>query len=209
LSAPDAGFEIFLLMKIYLIRHAQEKILADEGDGGITPLGRQQSLSLANSLKNKGIQILLTSDLPRAQETAQVLGDVWGLKLETSPTWREIQTPKGAWSEYEKKRHPDFSYHPGGGESVEELLRRAEKGWEEIIWFAQNRETAVVGHAIFTKALLYNLGFKNYLVRNDSIANTGVTVLKVNGDKVALNKFNSYSHLRGLTLREIWERIRL
>ncbi|MEX1061912.1 MAG: histidine phosphatase family protein [Patescibacteria group bacterium] len=195
-------------MKIYLIRHAQEEFLEDDGDGGITHLGRRQSLALANSLKRKGIQVLLTSDLPRAQATAQVLGKVWGLNQETSPTWREIQTPKGAWNEYVAARHPDFSYHPGGGESIEELLRRAKKGWEEIILFSQKRETAVVGHAIFTKALLYNLGFKEYLLRNDPIANTGVTVLEVNGEKARLNKFNSYSHLRWLKLQEILGKVR-
>ena len=195
-------------MRIYLIRHAQEKVLADGGDGGTTALGLRQSMLLANHLSRRGIQVLLSSDLPRAQETAQVLSDVLDISVETSPTWREIQTPKKAWSEYEKNRHPDFSYHPGGGESIEELLRRAKKGWDEILLLSQNRETAVVGHAIFTKALLYNLGFKQYLLKNDTIANTGVTTLEVRGDKIKLKKFNSYYHLKWLKMKEIWKRAR-
>jgi len=193
-----------------LIRHAQQaRVLTGEGDWGITPLGRQQSSFLAQSLSRRGIQVLLTSDLLRAQETAKILGDVWRISSKSSTSWREIQTPKGAWAEYAENRHPDFSYHPGGGESLDDLLRRVQRGWKEILGFAQNRETALVGHSILIKALLYSLGFKKYLLRNDPIANTGVTVLEVNGEKVKLKKFNSYSHLKWLKLKEIWERINL
>lgn len=194
-------------MQIYLVRHAQEKIeVALNSDGGITGLGRRQAYAAAHYLKKQGIQVLLASDLPRAHETAHIIDEVLQLGVKTLPTLREIQTPKGAWSEYVKTRHPDFDYHPGGGESVSELVERTKTAWKEILAASAGRNTAVIGHGIFTKALLYHLGFKDFLIRNDAIANTGITTLEVEGDSVQLAKFNYYGHLRELRIEEIFRR---
>jgi broad specificity phosphatase PhoE len=184
-------------MKVYLCRHAQEA-----GDGGITRLGRRQSRALARFLAHSGIKTLYTSDLPRAVETAGIVGERLGLTPQPSKNLREIQVSKEDWTHYVAARHPDFDYHADGEESINDLLGRAKDAWEEIVHGADGN-VAVVCHGIFIKALLYHLGYKNFLMRNDHIANTGVTILEVAGGKATLVKFNSYRHLLILRLAEV------
>jgi len=189
-------------MRIYLCRHAQEDVGEADSDMGITPLGEKQSLALGKFLRKKDPKALLTSDLPRALGTAKAVGEILNIEPKTSPLLKEIRTPKGAWSEYVATRHPEFDYRPGGGESVKDLLARARKGWRWILREAGGRDTVVICHSIFIKALLYNLGFEGHLVRNDAIANTGVVILDVEGESVKLIRFNRYRHLLPLKIKE-------
>lgn len=191
-----------LVMEIYLCRHAQEMVDDNNKDDGITELGQEQALAMARFLSKKSIKILYSSDLPRALDTAKVVSAALNLKISVSPKLREIKTTKKAWREYVRTRHTDFDFHPGGGESVNDLIERARRGWNEIVKGSGGENTAVVCHGIFIKALLYGLGYKDYLIRNDHVANTGVTILQYEGGKVKLVKFNSYKHLLPLRVKE-------
>jgi len=193
----------FFRMLIYLCRHAQQDVGEADSDIGITSLGEEQSRALGKFLRKKGSQILLSSNLPRALGTAKIVGEVINLEPKVSPLLREIETPKGAWSEYVKTRHPEFGYHPGGGESVNDLIARARKGWRWILKEADGRDAVVICHSIFIKSLLYTLGFEEHLIRNDAVANTGVVILEAEKEAIRLVKFNYYRHLIPLRIREL------
>jgi len=199
-------------MKIYLCRHAQEAVNDKDKGDGITELGREQSLAMGRFLSKKGIKVLYSSDLPRALDTAKIVSAVLNLKTNVSPKLkvgklavlvREIEVSKEAWKEYVKTQHPDFDIHPGGGESVNDLIERAKRGLNEIVKGSGGENTAVICHGIFIKALLYGLGYKDYLVRNDHVANTGVTILEQKKDEIRLVKFNYYKHLLPLRVKEV------
>ncbi len=191
-----------VVMKIYLCRHAQEAADDNDKDGGITELGREQSLAMARFLSKKGIKVIYSSDLPRALDTAKIVSAVLNLRINVSPKLREIEVSKEAWEEYVKTRHPDFDFYPGGGESINDLIERAKQGLNEIVKGSGGENIAVVCHGIFIKALLYGLGYKDYLIKNDHVANTGVTILQYKRDKAKLVKFNSYKHLLPLRVKE-------
>lgn len=177
-------------MRVYLCRHAQKG-----KKRGISRLGKEQSSALARFLAGENIQVLYSSDLSRASETAKVVGEALNLGPQISPKLREIAVSQKDWREYVKNHHPDFDYHPGGGESIKDLLGRVKEAWKEIVRGSGGKSTVVVCHGIFIKALLYSLGYQEHLVRNDHVANTGVTILECKKGKTELVEFNYYGHL--------------
>jgi len=188
-------------MRIYLCRHAQEA-----EDGGITKLGERQSLALARFLRKEGVSALYSSDLKRAVETAKVVGDRLGLGVKIVPGFHEISTSSPEdWTEYVETHHMELDFPVGGRESLNKVMKRGRKALDKVIREEKEHSVAVVAHGVFTKALLYGLGYEEPLVENAHVANTGVTILEATNSGVELVKFNHYRHLFPLRLREIVE----
>jgi broad specificity phosphatase PhoE len=80
-------------MRIVFVRHGQDE--RDYRGGwsrrGLVPEGREQALVLANALHERWqpIEHLLSSDLPRAAETAAPIAAALGLPVHHDPAWRE------------------------------------------------------------------------------------------------------------------------
>lgn len=81
---------------IYFIRHGESDSNADGihrgSEARLTEKGYSQAAAAAKRIKNIGVEALITSTFPRATETAAVIGDLIGLKLEQNEIFRE-------WSE--------------------------------------------------------------------------------------------------------------
>jgi broad specificity phosphatase PhoE/NAD(P)-dependent dehydrogenase (short-subunit alcohol dehydrogenase family) len=81
------------VMRIVFVRHGQDE--RDYRGGwsrrGLVPEGREQALVLANALGERWqpIEHLLSSDLPRAAETAAPIAAALGLPVHHDPAWRE------------------------------------------------------------------------------------------------------------------------
>lgn len=183
-------------MRVYLCRHAQEAESPYEPREAITDLGKEQARALGRYLADKKIKSLYSSDLPRALRTAEVVGEVLGLKPKVLRELREISTSSPEdWSDYVQKHHPDLDYLVGGRESLKMVMERGRGAWERIIRESAGKNIAIIGHGVFTKALLYALGYEDYLIRNDHVANAGVTIFEHEDGKTKLIEFNYYGHL--------------
>ncbi len=71
-------------MKIFLVRHGQDTdnaaaVLNGHRDTELTELGRQQARTTAGKLKGKGIDIVYSSPLRRAYDTARIIANVLGV----------------------------------------------------------------------------------------------------------------------------------
>lgn len=183
-------------MIIYLCRHVQEAEQPYDPQEAITDLGKEQGLALGKFLSDKDIGILYSSNMPRALRTAEVVGKVLNLKPKILEQLREISTTSPEdWTDYLQKHHPDFDFLVGGRESLRMVMERGRKVWERIVRENAGKNIAIIGHGVFTKALLYTLGYKDYLIRNEHIVNAGVTVLEHKNNKTTLIEFNHYGHL--------------
>ena len=85
---------------LLLIRHAASSWNAlgrwqGHGDPPLSDRGRAQANALARELAREAINILVSSDLRRAAETAAILGEVRGLRPELKPRLRELDV--GDW----------------------------------------------------------------------------------------------------------------
>lgn len=159
-------------------------------------MGKEQARALGRFLSDKDIEVLYSSDLPRALRTAEIVGKVLNLKPKVLKELREISTASPEdWTEYIQKHHPDLDFLVGGRESLKMVMERGKRAWDKIIRENKGRNIAIVCHGVFTKALLYSLGYKDHLLRNDHIPNTGVTVLEYVNGRPKLLKFASAEHL--------------
>jgi len=103
-------------MRILLIRHGQDEREYRGGwsQRGLIPEGHQQAQALALALcaKWQPIQHLISSDLPRAAQTAAYCADALGLPLQLDPAWRETNNGDlaGMRNDTAKQRYPGLYF---------------------------------------------------------------------------------------------------
>ncbi len=107
-----------LRMKLLLIRHGEsvgnvERRIQGQADFPLTDRGREQARALARRLQQEGwsLDALYASDLSRAAETAQILGDALGVPLTIDERLREYNAGvlNGlVWDEIER-RYPKLA----------------------------------------------------------------------------------------------------
>ena len=74
-------------MKLYISRHGQtpwnvEDLVCGRADVPLTEVGQQQARLLAESAIDKGIDVILSSPLQRARQTAQAVSDAIGVPIQ-------------------------------------------------------------------------------------------------------------------------------
>jgi len=155
---------------LLLIRHAESSWNAlgrwqGHGDPPLSDRGRAQANALARELASETIDVLVSSDLRRAAETAAILGEARGLRPELNPRLRELDL--GDWEgltrdEIERKAGNalrrfdagDLDVRPGGGENLREIEQRAFSIVAELVDAHPGRRLAVVTHLGVIRALL-------------------------------------------------------
>lgn len=152
-----------------LIRHAESTWNAagrwqGQGDPPLSDRGRLQAEALARRLPGETIDVLISSDLSRAAETAAILGRCWGLQPQLTDAVRELAI--GDWTGLTRdqiaaiapealRRFESRDPHarPGGGESRDELERRARRALVELAAAHPGARVAVVTHLGVLRAL--------------------------------------------------------
>jgi probable phosphoglycerate mutase len=162
---------------MWLIRHAESSWNAEgrwqgQSDPGLSATGRAQAEQLAEQLVDAAIELLVTSDLRRAYETAAPLARRLGLTARREPRLREIEA--GAWSglthaEIEARdgralarfRSGDLDARVGGGESRREAAARARAALCELALEGQSDHIAVVTHGGVVQSLFADVRLAN------------------------------------------------
>lgn len=111
-------------MKLYITRHgetmrnAEQRILG-RTDDPLSEKGKQQAAELAEKMKDIDIDMIFTSPLSRAKETAQTIADVKGMSLIVDD--RLIETDFGDFEgrprnleEYQAAKRDHFKRYPKG-----------------------------------------------------------------------------------------------
>ena len=146
-----------------LIRHAHAQaaitgvVAGPKGDTGLSDLGRRQAAALRDRLLALGFttDVVLTSILPRAVETAQILAPVLGsAEAEQDCDLCELH-PGDAdgipWDEYRTRYNvvpyetPDEPFSPGG-ESLRELEARASRVLADVTTRHPDERVTIVSH---------------------------------------------------------------
>ncbi len=148
-------------MSLYLARHG----LTEQGAARVLqvpeiPLsaeGRAQAQRLAARMRPLGLVRIVASDLPRAHETARIVGAQCGLAVETEPLLRERDFGELRGRPYSAlTTHPfapDFA--PPGGESWADFHARVALAWDDITRRAVETQgpLLVVTHGLLLDAL--------------------------------------------------------
>ena len=155
---------------LLLIRHAESSWNAagrwqGHGDPPLSDRGRAQANALARELARETIDVLVSSDLRRAAETAAILGEARGLRPELNPRLRELdlgdwegltrdQIERTAGNVLRRFDAGDLDVRPGGGENLREIEQRAFSIVAELVDAHPGRRLAIVTHLGVIRALL-------------------------------------------------------
>ncbi|MFL6373466.1 MAG: histidine phosphatase family protein [Pyrinomonadaceae bacterium] len=148
--------------KLYLIRHGQSAGNAEGRFGGhgptpLSPLGEEQAERTAKLLASENVDVIYSSDLPRAVQTARYLADLTKLELHATPAFRErhVGVLEGLTFDESKEKYPRDYYalvnrsvqHViSGGESYRQLLKRAAGTLDKILREHRHERIAIYSH---------------------------------------------------------------
>ncbi|MCG8346918.1 MAG: histidine phosphatase family protein [Chloroflexales bacterium] len=204
-------------MQLILIRHGETDwnvTLQYQGHAQV-PLnerGREQAQLAAGRLKHNRAVALYASDIVRAWETAQIIGDTLGLTPQTMPELREIDVGRweGLTPEQLYRQFPDhmqeYERDPArtvrlGGESYAQLQERALVALQRIQETHQHDETILaVSHGGTIRALLCHvIGLDLGYFGRMWLDNGSLTELRYGKHGWRLYRLNDAAHLEGIT----------
>ena len=176
--------------KVLLIRHGETDFNRERRLQGVmqVPLndrGRDQAAAVARYLKGLSIDARYTSPVLRAQETAEIIGDLIGLPPRGDRRLREIEFGKfeGLTFAEVERRFPEahrnwttgyLAYKAPQGESRQDVQRRMRAAWDDLTANPDHKSIALVSHG---SAIAIFLGSMYALLPDRAIKNTSITTL--------------------------------
>jgi len=162
---------------LLLIRHAESSWNAagrwqGHGDPPLSDCGVAQANALVRELAPEKIDVIISSDLRRAAETAVILAQARGLRPLLNPRLRELdlgdwegltrdQIERADGAALQRFDAGDLDVRPGGGENLREIAQRARSVVSELIGAHPGRRLAVVTHLGVIRALSSGVGVGN------------------------------------------------
>jgi broad specificity phosphatase PhoE len=197
--------------RIYLIRHGETEfnrmgVFRGRFEVDLNDLGLKQAGETGQALVGEGIQYILTSPLKRAVVTAQAISRILGIGYEIEEAFNNINL--GSWQGVSKNKvkedYPDdwkkWTTEPEhlvvpGGESVEDVKKRASARLREIVE-ARGGTFALVTHRSVIKVLAaYMLGVPAPYFWKFYVDNAAYSVFEYSGGEFMLLNWNRSSHL--------------
>ncbi len=173
----------------YIFRHGQSsynlagRTQGQTNDSVLTELGKKQAEDIGHRLQNCGIEVIYTSPLTRAQETAALadkslnvpvvvdrrfievnVGEIEGLH------YTEIQKKFG--EKYQQWRSLDRQYENlcfKGGETKKQVRERVFDGLNDLAEHTDYQSIAVSSHGIMLTQVLIALGNEAVDVKNGAV----------------------------------------
>lgn len=170
--------------------------------------GRAQAARLARFIRNIGLDVLYSSDLRRARDTAAIISEELGFEPRYEQRLRERNM--GQWQgltlreivdwypdEYERLLHDPHNYQIPGGESRRQVANRVRACFEDIVGRGGD-VVGVISHTTTIKTLLAHLvpDSKPY---DMSFSNMSVTTVRHDGgDTWEITQLDDVTHLEGM-----------
>ncbi len=175
-------------MEIYLIRHGETEGNLDPTKPPIlTENGKEQIKLLANSLKEEKVDLIISSDLERAQLTAKEiqLQNINKPKFEITNELQEIYRLIVGGAPKEGTRPNRF----------EEDSERANNFWNKLI--SMNLEKVfIVSHGNIMKFFISKaLEIEPEKTKNIVLDPTSISIVEINNEKIQLKSLNNMNHI--------------
>lgn len=190
------------MIELIIIRHGETienagNICQGQQHGCLSELGIQQARNLAYSLKDELIDVVYSSDLQRAIDTAnEILKFHPTLNLQTDPLLRERSLP--LWEGKPFPKNWKWEYLPQGSETNEDMMSRASQFIQKLLANHDRQRVAVVTHGGLIRA--FRTVIANKLASDyfswDVSKNTSVNRIELHADgKHKLVEMNNTDHL--------------
>lgn len=187
------------LTTFYIVRHGETDWNAKHLSQGQTDIplnekGEAQAKELAEELKSEHFDLAFSSDLMRAQRTAEIIALEHALEVKTSELLRERKMGKFEGLNYESFKEFDelfdkltdeekYTYkHTEDMESDEETINRLFLFFRETAVTHPGKNILVGTHSGTMRAMLIKLGYLTYETgRKVSITNAAYIILESDG----------------------------
>ena len=203
--------------EITIIRHgetiwnAQQRIQGQR-NSKLSENGIRQAGLVAKSLAKREFDVLISSDLERAAETAGIINKLLQLPLEYNENMRErsfgivegmtlAEMKEKFPREYRsyKEREPGFKF--SGGESIEQLFNRVTSEIEAIARKFENKKVLIVSHGLVLETMMYKtFNIKLNSPRVFSINNSSISSFYIDRDNWFLKEWGVIEHLVSLNV---------
>lgn len=153
-------------MKLYIVRHGetdynQKKILQGKTDTSLNQTGINQALKMKEKLKHISFDIIISSPLKRALETAYLIAKEQPIKTDSRLEERNLGNYEGKpVSNFTNKKQYDNYFENCTLESVEsiqDLMKRVEDFIQELKQNHSEKTVLLVTHAGWISAFMSSL----------------------------------------------------
>ncbi|HSW48304.1 MAG TPA: histidine phosphatase family protein [Candidatus Saccharimonadales bacterium] len=200
----------------YIVRHGQtdwnvENLIQGHSDRELNELGRDQAEQLAKQFKNIKFDLIFSSDLWRAKQTAEIIAlnhklvvnstklmrersfgklegkhrNEFGLILETITKMSETET-------YKYRPYKDY-------ETDEEVISRIVTFFREVAISSPGKTILVATHGGLMRTLLRHVGFVNYKeLPFDAIENTAFIKLRSDGVNFVIDETKGIKKVKNI-----------
>jgi probable phosphoglycerate mutase len=167
-------------MTIYLVRHGadDDSIRGGWSNHPLTDEGLKQSKELAKKLKdnNCNAEIIYSSDLFRARQTAELLAQSLNLAVEYNTEFREVNNGDlaGMNNDLASELYPnlywrklEWEQHYPNGESPKEFYERVKNAWEKLI-NSNHKSIVLVTHGGVINVIMHLVNGVEYSNKNSA-----------------------------------------
>lgn len=179
-------------------------------DTSLAPLGRCQAIATRDFLAIRSIDVVYSSPLRRAFETAEMIAEPHDLVPIVVPELTECDVGKWeglSWEEIRSNDPDNYSrYHADpslngylGGENFTQVYQRGKKAIDELMVRHEGSSLVVVSHHIVNRTYLAGvLGLGPARARMVSLDNCGISIVIREKGKTTLSTLNAAFHLQGV-----------
>lgn len=198
--------------EITIIRHGEtewntQKRIQGQQNSPLTDNGILQAQLVATALTKREFDILISSDLNRALQTANIINEKLLIKQEQNSnlrersfgimegkTFGELQDLFPSSFTHYKQRDPKFVIP--NGESIEQLFQRVTSAIKEIATIHKDKKVLLVSHGLVLEMMMYktfNLPLNT--PRNFSINNCSISSFYIDNKNWFLKEWGVIEHL--------------
>jgi len=201
---------------LYLIRHGETPLTPFRKFSGVGPAdpelteeGHRQARLVAEEIAKLRPEVLITSPLNRAQQTAGYISEKSGLTPKVDSIW--VEGNFGLWDgltiyEVEEKFPKEYklwlssaSIAPPGGESYDECMARARAGMESLVVDFPGKRVAVVTHnGMIKTSIAAAMSTHAESIFNVDVSPCSITIISIwpSDGLIAVRSVNERGHLR-------------
>ena len=189
----------------YLVRHGESEAnaarrFAGQSDSPLTARGRRQAEMVAKELAKVKFDKVVSSDLSRTRDTAEIIARAQGVPVEIVPELREIDVGDRTGQTFDEVaglpewKENGFVAWPGG-ETLDQVLARTLAAIDRLAGENPGRTILVVGHGGVNRILLSHfLGILPRLERTPA-TNTSISVVVTDGKTHKVERLFAADHL--------------
>lgn len=159
--------------------HNKKELIQGQIDSELTEKGRGQAKQLSEALSNKNFDLIYSSDLKRARETAEIIRQNHDTEIHTTQKLRErnLGVLEGKhyteWDQVNTKDH--HSWSPENGESLKEHKKRVSEVLDQICKESPEKALVVAHGGSIRAALTSILGCDSRQAWRIDLDNCSVT----------------------------------